>query len=137
MRFSNIISINAILYATENGCKWHALPKRFGNWFTVYAWFRRWYRSGVLEHLFAELREWQVVGEDTECFGLGRTGARKTNGPQSFGNSRGGWNTKIHMVSANDRLGMIFRLSGGQAHDAPEKVAPCWTAGTSRSRTHL
>ena len=85
MRISNIISINAILYATENGCKWHALPKRFGNWFTVYAWFRRWYRSGVLEHLFAKLREWQVVGEDTECFGLGRTGARKTNGPQSFG----------------------------------------------------
>ena len=34
--------------------------------------------------------------------------------------SHGGWNTKIHMVSASDRQAMIFFLSGGQTHDAPE-----------------
>ena len=48
------------------------------------------------------------------------TGARKTDGPQSIGKSRGGWNTKIHMVSASGRQAMIFGLSDGQAHDAPE-----------------
>ena len=91
--------------------------------------FRRWSRSGVLERLFAALREQEAVGEDADCFGLDSasvkvhpdgTGARKTNGPQSIGKSRGGWYAKIHMVSASGRQAMIFRLSGGQANDAPE-----------------
>ncbi len=129
VRISTIDFINAVLYVLENGCKWRALPERFGKWSTVYARFRRWSRSGVLERLFAALREQEAVGEDAECFGLDSTsaevhpdgtGARKTNGPQSIGKSRGGWNTKIHMVSASDRHAMIFRLSGGQANDAPE-----------------
>ena len=49
-----------------------------------------------------------------------RAGVPKKNGPQSIGKSRGGWNTKIRMVSASDRQAMIFRLSGGNAHDTPE-----------------
>ena len=66
---------------------------------------------------------------DGDCFDLDSTsvkvppdgtGARKTNGPQSIGKSRGGWHAKIHMVSASDWEAMIFRLSGGNAHDAPE-----------------
>ena len=66
---------------------------------------------------------------DADCFCLDSTGvkvhpdgtrARKTNGPQSIGKSRGGWCAKIHMVSTSDWEAMIFRLSGGNAHDAPE-----------------
>ena len=37
-----------------------------------------------------------------------------------MGKSRGGWNTKIHMVSSDDRTAVAFTLSPGQAHDAPE-----------------
>ena len=48
------------------------------------------------------------------------TGARKKNGPQSIGSSSGGWNTKIHMLAANDRQAVKFSLSPGQAHDVPE-----------------
>jgi len=33
---SNHQVVNAILYITENGCKWRALPKSYGNWHTVY-----------------------------------------------------------------------------------------------------
>ena len=129
VRIPTIDFINAVLHVLENGCKWRALPERFGKWSTVYARFRRWSRSGVLERLFAALREQEAVGEDAECFGLDSTsaevhpdgaGARKTNGPQSIGKSRGGWYAKIHMVSTSGRHAMIFRLSGGQANDAPE-----------------
>ena len=145
VRISNITFINAVLYVLENGCKWRALPERFGKWSTVYARFRRWSRSGVLERLFAALREQEAVGEDAEYFGLDSssvkvhpdgTGARKTNGPQSIGKSRGGWNTKIHMVSASDRQAVIFRLSASQANDAPEGRAlpESWP---TRSWTHL
>ena len=44
----------------------------------------------------------------------------KKNGPQAIGRSRGGWNTKIHLVAANARTAITFSLSPGNAHDAPE-----------------
>jgi hypothetical protein len=47
------------------------------------------------------------------------TGALK-KGPQSIGKSRGGWNTKIHLVAADARTPIAFALSPGHAHDAPE-----------------
>ena len=76
VRILNIAIINAVLYVLENGCKWRALPERFGKWSTVYARFRRRSRSGVLERLFAALREQEAVGEDAECFGLDSTSGR-------------------------------------------------------------
>jgi hypothetical protein len=42
------------------------------------------------------------------------------NGSQAIGKSRGGWNTKAHLIAANDRFALTFGLSGGNAHDAPE-----------------
>lgn len=42
------------------------------------------------------------------------------NGPQAIGKSRGGWNTKIHLLAADARTAITFSLSPGQAHDAPE-----------------
>ena len=111
VRIPNIAIINAVLYVLENGCKWRALPERFGKWYTVYARFRRWSRSGVLERLFAALQELRAPGGDAEfCLDSASaevhpdgTGARKTNGPQSIGKSRGGWYVKINMVSASGR----------------------------------
>src|ERR1035438_7588089 len=44
----------------------------------------------------------------------------KKNGPQAIGRSRGGWNTKVHLVAANARTAITFALSPGNAHDAPE-----------------
>ena len=48
------------------------------------------------------------------------TGAEKKNGPQAIGKSRGGWNTKIHLVAADDRRALGFSLSAGQYGDGPE-----------------
>ena len=93
----------------------------------------RWAKMGALDRLFAALRELHLVNGGVEVLGLDSTsvkvhpdgtGAQK-NGPQSIGKSRGGWNTKIHLISISDRLAMIFSLSGGQAHDAPEGRAGC------------
>ena len=50
----------------------------------------------------------------------GRNGSTEKNGPQSIGRTRGGWNTKLHMVAASDRDGVIFALSAGNCGDAPE-----------------
>ena len=49
-----------------------------------------------------------------------RYGCFEKNGPQSVGRTRGGWNTKLHMVAASDRDGVVFALSAGNCGDAPE-----------------
>ena len=50
----------------------------------------------------------------------GRNGYFEKSGPQSVGRTRGGWNTKLHMVAASDRAGVKFALSAGNHGDAPE-----------------
>ena len=54
---SNLQVLNAILYVAEQGCKWRGLPKKFGNWHTIYTRANRWAKQGVLEHVFAALQE--------------------------------------------------------------------------------
>ena len=39
---SNLQVLNAILYVAEHGCKWRGLPKRLGNWHTIYTRMSRW-----------------------------------------------------------------------------------------------
>jgi transposase len=41
---------------TENGCRWRALPKKFGKWDTIYQRFRRWTRLGVFDRIEKELQ---------------------------------------------------------------------------------
>ena len=31
VKIANMTLINAVLYIAENGCKWRALPEKFGN----------------------------------------------------------------------------------------------------------
>jgi transposase len=42
---SNLSVLNAILCVAEHGCKWRGLPKRFGNWHTIYTRMNRWVRE--------------------------------------------------------------------------------------------
>jgi hypothetical protein len=56
------------------------------------------------------------------------------NGPQSMGKSRGGWNTKVHMVAADARTTIAFALSPGHAHDAPEGRGLLWEPSTDAGR---
>jgi len=46
---TNLAVLNAILYVAEQGCKWRGLPKRFGNWHTIYTRMNRWSKNGVLD----------------------------------------------------------------------------------------
>ena len=88
----------------------------------------RWAKNGVLDRVFEKLQLEQIVRVKIEAFSLDSTsvkvhpdgtGALKKNGPQAIGKSRGGWNTKIHMVAADARTAIVFALSPGHEHDAP------------------
>jgi transposase len=70
---NNLQVVNAILYVAENGCKWRALPKRFGNWHTIYTRMNRWAKAGVLDRLFEELQHQQLVRIKIESVSLDST----------------------------------------------------------------
>ena len=120
--------LNALLYIAENACKWRRLPKEYGNWHTIYMRLRRWADKGVLERIFTALLEQRLIATHAWMYWFGQyeyqgssrcRGRSEKNGPQAIGKSRGGWNTKIHLVCADDRTALKMRLSPGQASDGP------------------
>ena len=76
VRSANLDVINAVLYVAENGCKWRALPERFGNWHTIYTRLRRWAAAGVLDRVFQALQEHHLVRIRVECVGLDSTSVK-------------------------------------------------------------
>jgi transposase len=70
---SNLEVVNAILYVAEHGCKWRGLPKRFGNWHTIYTRMNRWAKAGVLNRLFEELQRHQLIRIKIEAVSLDST----------------------------------------------------------------
>jgi len=92
---SNLRVLNAILYVAEQGCKWRGLPKRFGNWHTIYTRMNRWAKSGVLDRVFPQLQLAQIVRIKIEAVALDSTaikvhpdgtGALKKTAPRLLGN---------------------------------------------------
>ena len=76
VRINNIRLINAILYITENGCKWRALPKSYGNWHTIYVRMNRWSKSGVLQRIFQALQEENIIRIKVEAVCLDSTSVK-------------------------------------------------------------
>ncbi len=73
VRLSNLDLLNAILYVAENGCKWRALPKEFGNWNTIYVRLNRWAKSGVLDRVFEALQRERLINIKIEVASLDST----------------------------------------------------------------
>src|SRR4029079_9243521 len=55
----------------------------------------------------------------------------------AIGKSRGGWNTKVHMVAADARTAITSSLSPCQAHDARERRAAPSRLGAPNRPLHL
>ncbi len=73
---SNLQVLNAILYVAEQGCKWRGLPKSFGNWHTIYTRMNRWAKRGVLDRVFAELQQQQILRIQVEAVSLDSTAVK-------------------------------------------------------------
>lgn len=97
---SNYRFLCALLYIIENGCKWRALPKKYGNWHSVYMKFSRWSKNGTIQKIFDEMQKMGLIDINTDVLCIDSTsikvhpdaaGARKSSGEQSIGRSKGGW----------------------------------------------
>jgi len=84
----------AILYLIENGCKWRALPKEYGNWHTIYVKLNRWSKNGTLERIFEALQNEGIISIETTVVCLDSTtikvhpdaaGALKKTGNRALG----------------------------------------------------
>ncbi len=73
VRICNLQTVNAILYVTENGCKWRALPEKYGNWHTIYVRMNRWSKNGVLRRLFEALQKEGIIRIKMEAVCLDST----------------------------------------------------------------
>lgn len=76
VKVSNIQVINAVLYVAEHGCKWRGLPKKFGNWHTIYTRVNRWAKKGVLDHVFSVLQEADIINIQVDAVSLDSTAVK-------------------------------------------------------------
>ena len=100
---SNHQLVNAILYVAENGCKWRALPKTYGNWHTVYVRMNRWSKNGVLQRLFEALQIEGIIRIKMEVVCLDST------------------SVKVHPDGTGALKKQGSSLLGGQEADLPRK----------------
>ena len=128
-KISNYQFLCALLYIIENGCKWRALPKKYGKWHTIYMKFNRWSKNGTIQKIFEEMQNLNIIDIRTDTLCIDSTsikvhpdaaGVRKSNGKQSIGRSKGGLTTKLHLCCASERYAFVFHLSAGNCHDAPQ-----------------
>ena len=73
VNLDNLLVLNAILYVAEHGCKWRGLPKSFGNWHSIYTRMNRWSKNGVLDRIFMQLQQEQMIHIKIEAVSLDST----------------------------------------------------------------
>ena len=121
--------LNGVIWLARNGATWRSIPREYGPHSTVYGWYALWDKEGILEKIFNELKadaDLQDMGTDSTCAKVHQhaAGAKKeapnAETSQEIGLSRGGKNTKIHVVV--DGLGnpIHVHLSAGNIHDSKE-----------------
>jgi transposase len=76
VEIDNLTLLNALLYITENGCKWRAMPDRFGKWNTVYRRVNRWAKGGVIERIFETMQRERILVIDVDFIALDSTSAK-------------------------------------------------------------
>ncbi len=118
--------LNGMLWIARSGAQRRELPEAYGPWQSVYARFAKWRDDGTLEAIFRALSadaDMENLSLDSTCIKVHESanGGGKT-ADKAVGRSRGGLNTKLHVIV--DGLGnpVEFMLSAGNDHDSIHDV---------------
>jgi transposase len=130
--------INGILFILRTGIAWEDLPTEFGKFKTVYNRFRRWVKSGLWQRIFERLIA-RLLGDGEIDFELwcvdgtvirahkAAAGAKKgaltteeNAAKQALGRSRGGYSTKLHLLTDGQGIPLAVTATPGQRNEGPE-----------------
>lgn len=130
--------INGILFALRTGIPWEDLPAEFGKHKTVYNRFRRWVKSGLWKRIFEALIDrllkegaidfelWCVDGTVIRAHRVASGAPKGELTPQenaekhALGRSRGGYSTKLHVLTDGQGIPLSVTATPGQKNEAPE-----------------
>lgn len=111
----------------KEGASWRAIHGPDVAWSTVYAHFRRWTKAGIFAELlrmlpWGSIQESRLGAMDSTHVKVHRSGCNPAGGQaaQAIGTSRGGLNTKIHAIVADNAEPLAMCLTGGNNHDNPQ-----------------
>lgn len=142
--------VNAVLYVVRTGCAWRHLPKDFPPWGTVFWWFQKWSRAGVVAQLHDRLRDAVRDSDGRDPMAsAGIVDAQSVKGADTVGKATRGYDAgkkvngrKRHIVV--DTLGLLVvvlvtaanvqdrdggRLILAQAKMAMPSIAVVWADG--------
>ena len=63
----------ALQYMLENGCKWRALPEKFGHWNSIYCRFRYWAERGIFDRIEQALQSQAIDIKGIQALSLDST----------------------------------------------------------------
>ncbi|MHC5053588.1 MAG: IS5 family transposase [Planctomycetota bacterium] len=131
--------MNAMLWNLATGAPWRDLPERFGPWQSAYDRFSMYRRDGTLDKMIERLQikldeqgkiDWELFCVDGSSVRAHRAAAGAKKGglarpprmseDHALGRSRGGWGTKLHIVTDGQGTPLAIRLTPGQAHESTE-----------------
>jgi transposase len=111
------------------------VPSRYGKFTSLHTSFSRWRADGTLERVLRRLRRdleaaglvdaelWCIDGSSVRA-GRAAAGARKKGGPaeepadHALGRSRGGFGTKIHLITDGGGIPLVADVSSGERHES-------------------
>ncbi len=119
--------LDGVFWIARTGSAWRDLHDHVGKWSSVYRQFRRWTPSGVWDVMLAALND-SGAGQDSlqmidSTFVRAHqhaAGAQKKPAgarDQGLGRSRGGFSTKIHLMTNGLDLPVAVVLTGGEVSD--------------------
>ena len=63
----------AMIYIIENGCRWMALPKKYGEWHIVYVKFNRWSKNGIIAGILLATKKQKLFNKGNSVFFIDST----------------------------------------------------------------
>ena len=123
--------IEGVYYLCRSGCQLRLLPPYYGQWRAIHKRFKAWSDRGIWEKMFDYFKqdpdmEWvmidsTIVRAHACAAGYGKDSQSK----EALGRSKGGFSTKIHILT--DALGnpLKFFLTAGQRNDITQAKTLC------------
>ncbi len=127
-------TLNGIIWILRTGAPWRDLPTEYGPWQSVYDRFNRWCSDGMWDRIHSSLLrllddagaiDYDLWFIDGSCVRASRSaaGAAMQSDPtepahHALGRSRGGFGTKLHLVTDSHGIPITVTISPGQRHES-------------------